>query len=668
VTFFSTVSKCALVVLICSHVPLQGAMLDPATDAADAEWCYLGKSTTLIGVPAQPDVTQITFDGALFTRSAELCFFSGDHDQPLLARSKTWVDGWIPIIQYAWRDGEIAYDIEMFAAPLNGESVENTVNFVRVRMRNAGTRPASGGFAAALRHSGGDYRFGDSPFSPEWRYEMANDRAVRDGKLMYLFTPSAVCEAVPGIAYHAPFSGREYCITGRSECCLSRYRRHLAPNETFTATFAMPRVPVSDPAFITKLAGADYATYRATTLAYWHGLFAGHAQFEFPEARVQHAQRASVVHVLLATRSQDNSWTQTDGLPYPQFFLTSTPQMVLAYLQSGQFERAQAVVRCAVTYQTPSGLYQDAALAHGVEIPAGHGHVMYAAAMTILYSQDKAFAEELYPSLSKAAQYIATTTTHDEFGLLPPAYPYDNEMIQGHYTSNNLWSLLGLRTLVRVARFLRHDDDVTAWSALEGRFSASILAGIAASAKADGYVPPGLYHYITGAAARSGFTEATTNHDWENMLLAFPGELLAPGDGHVRGTVDHIRRNYAEGVMPYRQYMHQYITANQVEQYLVMGDGATALTDFYHILLHDGPTAEGFENMVQPWSDRMVDASCPPPHAWASSKLACLIRDLVLLEYGGKAGLLPSQRELWLFHCLSPAWVSAGHHVGFSNA
>ena len=86
------------------------------------------------------------------------------------------------------------------------------------------------------------------------------------------------------------------------------------------------------------------------------------------------------------------------------------------------------------------------------------------------------------------------------------------------------------------------------------------------------------------------------------------------------------------------------------------------------MLLHCGSTHEGFENLVRPWTDRFVEPGCPPPHAWASAKLVFLIRNLVLMEYGGKCGLEPERRELWLFHCLSPAWVKAGEHLAIQNA
>ena len=461
-------------------------MLDPATDRPDKPWCYLAKSTTVIGVPEQPEVTQVTFDGALFTRYAELCFFYGGKDRPLLARQKNWLEGWIPLVQYSWRDGEIAYDIEMFAARLEGENADNTVNFVQLRMRNISKRSATGRFAAALRHNGGDYRLGRSDFSPNWRYEMTGDGVVRDGKLAYTFSPAAIREATPAQPYDKPFVGSQKYITPRAECCLARYRKELQPGETFAATFKMPRVPVSTAAFNAKVLAADYQKYREGTIAYWRKLFDGGETLAFPERHVQEAERASLVHVLLATRKHsplgpDKSigWMQTDGLPYADFFITSMPEMVLAYLQSGQFDRAKGLVLHSLGRQKPSGLFLDVALSQGAEVPAGHGHGMHSAAMTILYSQDKSFAERVYPNLQKAVQYIADSIAKDEYGLLPPTYPYDSEMIKGHYTSNNLWALLGLRNAIRVARFLGKADDVAAWSELEQRYFANIVKGVA---------------------------------------------------------------------------------------------------------------------------------------------------------------------------------------------
>ncbi len=647
-------------------------MIDPTTDKPGEEWCYLGKSTTVIGVPFQPDVTQITFDGAVYTRHAELCFFYGDHDQPLLARGKTFLDGWLPVVQYAWQDGAIAYDIEYFAAPLEGETADDTVNFVQLRMHNTGTQNATGSFSAALRHSGVDYRFGGTEFSPNWHYEMSDNTVVCDGKLAYAFAPAAIREALPGMLYEKAFAGKDKSITARSDCCLARYQRNLKPGESFAATFKMLRVPVADAAYNAKLLAADYQTCRTNIIAYWTKLFKNVPVIELPEKRFQNAYRASLVHLLLCTRSKDGKRMQTDGLPYADFFLTSVPEMALMYLASGLPQYAtELLVPGAIVQQQADGLYFDRAVAQGKIIPATQGHILYSISQTVLFTQDNTFAEKIYPSLQKGVGFIEHSMKTDEYGLLPHCWPYDAEMIDGHYTGQNMFALMGLRHAVRVARFLRKTDDAAAWTKLAQQFEANILKGIAASARPDGYVPTGLYKYTIGkASSRPDWEDYMYDADWENMILAWPTELLAPNDPRVKGTLAHVRKDYAEGVMTYRHglYLHQYITSNMIQQYLVMDDTYTALKDFYHQLLHSGSTHESFENLVKPWTDRMVDPSCPPPHGWGTCKQGLTVRNFLLMEYGGKCGLEPGQRELWLFHALSPAWVKPGEHVAIKNA
>lgn len=62
-------------------------------DNPDKEWCYLQKSTTVIGMPFHPGVTEITYDGALYTGYAELCFMYGEDRAPVMARQKSFKEG-----------------------------------------------------------------------------------------------------------------------------------------------------------------------------------------------------------------------------------------------------------------------------------------------------------------------------------------------------------------------------------------------------------------------------------------------------------------------------------------------------------------------------------------------------------------------------------------------
>lgn len=661
--------------LFLSNTPRR-AMLDPAIDDPAREWCYLGKSTTVIGVPWQPDVTQVTFDGALFTRSAELSFFFGPNSTPMLARQKTFLEGWIPVVGYAWTDGAIRYEWEAFAAALDGRGPENTVNFVRLRATNTGAAPARAFLASAMRHNGGDYRFTgwsrDRSFSRSWHYDMDDDSAIRDGKLVYTFPAGGRREAVPGEPFTAAFAGPSRGLTASSPACLARYELPLAPGQTIALDFKMPRVPValSDRDFIADLRAAGYEAYRERTVRWWKDLLASGASFEIPEARPQDAWAQSLVHMILATRTVDGKSFMSDGLPYPWLFLTGFVQHELAYDFTGHPEFVRGSLDMVLERQGKSGLFRDLVLTQGNPLPVANGHTLHLLATHCLVNRDRDYARKIYPAIRRSVAWFADVTGKNKYGLVPPAYPYDNEMILGHYTSNNLWMILGLRSAIRLARFLGEDADAAAWTALHEKYQAAVLRAIDASTDESGYVRTGLYRYITGQFARIGFKEFRTDCDWENMLLVEPTEVLPPSDPRVAATLKKVREGYAEGVMTYGhgRHIHQYITANMAEQYMAIGDLQTALRDFYHILLHSGSTGEGFEFNVEPWVDRMVGPHCPPPHAWASSKLLLLIRNMLVQERGGRAGLDAGERDLYLFPVVSPAWVAAGKRVAIHNA
>jgi hypothetical protein len=663
------------------------SMLDPSTDIAGKEWCYLAKSTVVIGRPFQPDVTQITYDGAVYTRHAELDFYYGKNNAPLLARQKTFYKGWIPVVQYDWMENGLQYHIEYFSAPLEGYDVDNSVNFVKYSVTNKTNRESRAIVKSALCYNSGDYRFGKIEFFPDsmflatpetgfargWVYEMKNDVVYRGDSIVYTYSKDAAKEALPGITYTKAFKGGDVDMTPGKKSCIAVYNKTLKPGESFSAVFKMPRVPVasSDKKFIAALQKADYDGYRTKTIDYWTSLMKGKCNFEIPEARVQNAYRAGIVEALLATRNTKGKNKQTDGLPYPDFFLTSAPETALLYLSAGLNQYPEKMMMPdAILQQQANGLYFDQAVAHGKLIPAAHGHILYSLAMTAIFTQDKDFASKVFPSIKKGIEFLKTSVDTNKYGLLPPCYAYDAEMITGHYSGQNFFTLMGLRSCIRVARMLGKKEEEAAWTSLAERYEKNILKAIDASANPDGYVPTGLYDYLIGQKARAGFDEYMTDADWENIILAYPTEVLSPSDNRVAGTLKRVRKDYAEGIMTYRHgmFLHQYITSNMIQQYLAAGDGYTALKDFYHQLLHSGSASECFENVVKPWTDRQVDPVCPPPHAWGGSKQALTVRNFLLMEYGGRNGMDRGQRELWIYHCLSPEWVVPGKEIKISNA
>lgn len=645
-------------------------IIDRRIDNPDKQWCYMAKSTTIIGVPFQPGetgTTQVTYDGSLYTNYAELGFFYGENNTPMFARQKTFYEGWIPIVGYDWEEDSIRYDWEAFAFTPDGYNEEYVLNFVKIRIKNCSYSSRQATLTSVIRGRYPDNREGSvRGLTSESMFKMQQGKVFRDNQLLYSFPDNPEKEAICGVRYEGPFTGNRYNIKEETAVTLARYRIMLEPGQEKELVFKMPKVPT--PAdhtdFLQTIDQADYSYYKEKTIRYWKETVENKIRYEIPEKQFQDGLKASIVHLLLATRTIKGKKTVTDGLPYPDFFLTSSPEHLMACLMMGMNDYAKMIILNAVAHQQPNGRYADIALEHGYAPPVAQGHIMYDLANYYFFTRDKETIRGVYPSLQKAVGFIATEIAKNQYGLLPPAVPYDNEMIDGHYTTNNVWALLGLRSAIRIATGLGNKKDADDWSALEQTYRKNIMKGIEASVHADGYVPTGLYSFLTGKAARRGFDEYMTNADWENMLLAYPSELLSPDDPKVTGTLRHIRKEYAEGIMTYRHglYLHQYITANMIEQYMVGGNAKQALIDFYHILLHCGSTYEGFENLVRPWTDRQVP-SCPPPHAWASSKIAFTIRNFLVYEYGGMFGLKPEERDLYIFSVLSPAWVQSGKRL-----
>ena len=660
--------------LSCSTGLAAGPMVDPATDDPDQPWCYLGKSTTVIGVPFVPAPVEVTYDGSIYTRNAELCFFYGEKNQPMLARQKTFLDGWIPVVQYAWKDGDIFYQIEMFSSIVAPLGSTNTVQFVRLTMANEGATTQTGTITSAIRGTGAIDRKGKCLWrmKPTSRLSFDPDGFRRDGGLVYLFSPGGRRMAAPGVAYEKPFTGATHALSDRKETGLVQYRRSLKPGERFHAVFKMPRNFLTDSKDITAVRDADYAACRERTVSYWKELIEGNTSFSIPEARVNDSYKAGLVHLILATRGQGGQGRrQGSGLPYDALFLNDYIDMLLAYDTAGLRSFAEPNVDWLLRKQHASGMFIDVHNRGNDDIVTSHGQGLFCLAYHYVMTRDAAYGKKVYPAVRKGVQLIINDHRTNKYGLIRPSIPYDAPMLTGHHTCHNLFALTALQASIRMARMMGKEADVAAWSEAHRTYKQAIIKAIDDVYKKEGYITSGLYDWKAGwVQGKKGRVNPHPNQDWENNLLLFPSELLTPDDPRVATTVATIRaRRYREGCMTYRNgmHIHQYVTLNQANQYLAMNDQPHALSDLYHVLLHNGSTHEGFENLVEPWT-RLVRPTCPPPHAWAAAKTALFIRNMMVREFGGQGGVQMEKRNLYLFSLISPAWVKPGNQLVIRNA
>ena len=641
-------------------------------------FCYFLHPLTSIGMPWMPRAMQLETEGNLYTMQAEFCLFYGDAKKPIVCRQKQWLDGWIPVTQDSWTADGFRYDWEAFGAELDGFDSMNTIQFVQFNVTNIGAKPAIGKVAAAIRHSAGPNRVGGNPYplDPNWLYEIKNNQLIRDGKILCAYSAPTRWEAVNGVPYEKPFTGASNFVSKRTETGIALYEKPLAPGESVSYQFKMPLDPVElgDAKYRAAMDAADYGHYRQKVIDYWTNLLLKYSVIHTPgEPIVERLHRAAAVHTMIATRTRDDPKTpektlvrtQTDGLPYPMIFFSASFDYGKLYDWFGLNEFNEVNFPHAAARQDKEGIIIDTSVGG-----FGHGQTLTFLCDHILYKQDKELGRKTFALIKSSVEGIRNQTAKNPHGLMRPYPPYDNEMIKGQWTSHNLWTLTCLRSAILVARFLDEKELAADWETFYDQFYQTVLTAVRASAAPDGYVPTGLYDFLTGRVARRDMDEYGTDQDWENDLLLWPTELLPPGDPLIAGTIKRLHdTKYREGIMTYRNgmHLHQYITTNVSNQLVASGKSREALIDVYHILFHCGSTGESFENMIEPWTDRDW-GGCPPDHAWGAAKTSNAIRNLFIIEQGGKGGLQPDKRDILLFNAVSSAWFKDGEPVGIEKA
>src|SRR5215472_18221776 len=107
-------------------------MLDPRIDHDDEPFSYFSQPTDVIGVMDARAGTLVSPEGYFYTGFGELMFFTGNPPVPARQRIKTLYHGYLPIIQYTYKDGAVEYQVTAFAATLDGNPESNLMNFARV--------------------------------------------------------------------------------------------------------------------------------------------------------------------------------------------------------------------------------------------------------------------------------------------------------------------------------------------------------------------------------------------------------------------------------------------------------------------------------------------------------------------------------------------------------
>jgi hypothetical protein len=647
----------------------QPDMVNPGIDEGPGPFSYYSRPTDEIGV-MDGRGTEVTPEGYLYTGYGELMFLAGPTLEPVRQRVRTLREGWLPVVEYTVRRGDVAYHFTLFAATLDGRPESPVVDFVRVAMTNAGSEAARARVVFAVRYTGpssagngvGDNRFRrpaaprqlggyDQPgvaFDTAWTYGFARGAFVRDGKVFYLFPWSPAPElrlALGGggrqVDSVAPVRLR---VQETTPVGAAVFDTVLAAGASASLVVKLPYAPLApDDPFLAEVRAAGFDDYLARTISFWHEIADRGMQVRLPERKVVDAFRASLVYDLLARDRRDSAFVQTvNEFQYHAFWLRDGSYIARAYDLTGYPGIAAEVLAFFARWQRPDGNF----VSQGGQFD-GWGQVLWAYAEHYRLTRDRAFAEGVFPAVRRAVAWLDSARAADPLHLVPSTTPGDNEDITGHVTGHDFWALAGLHGAVDLAEGLGRRRDAAAFRRSYASLRAALVARLReVTATTGGYIPPGL--------------DVRGGQDWGNMMAVYPERVLDPHDPMVTATLEGTRARYAEGIMTYGDgyWLHDYLTTKNTETEVIRGDQRLALEELYALLVHTSATHAGFETSVRPWGTRDFHGNLAP-HGWYAACYRMLLRDMLVREDGD---------TLHLLSVLSPAWLGPGDSVAVRDA
>jgi len=634
---------------------------EPAPLERVRPFTYLLKVHDTVGFKEAPQAFQVTPDGALNNGLGVVGLRVGQTLQPVSQRTRTLVNGHLPIIQMEVVEAGIRYGLEAFGLPADLDPTQNLMGYVRVTATNETEASTRARFALAWQPWADDgYTsvltcvpwYCNAPWDSEaWSTESA--RVSVDGELVVR----------SGHALMRIPEGSATLETGEDSALVS-WEHNLSPGEQATGTVLIPLMPIAlaRDGQLDQLRNADlYDTARDRAVAFWTDELSEGMTITLDERKVVDTAKASLAYLLIARDIEEDGQAVTHTVGenmYLKFFSRDASFYTRTYLMLGRTDLARSTLEHFVLRDSAG-----AAVAIKRLYPDDWGQSLWAMGSYLRQTGDVAFAEDLVAAVADHLDGFEDAIATDPLQLWPVAGPYDNENLDnGHYTGHSFWALLGLREAERIARAAGDDALALRVMDIHAGYRERFLAQLdVMTSQTGGFIPPGLDDPFVG-------------FDWANASGGvYPFEVLEPDDLRVTATVDTLRPfKYREGLLAFgtnawalrqgqpvvRFELHAYLTHYLTQTLLARGEQRAVVEDFYSILAHSSSTHGGFETSLRAWSNR--DAGWNRgPHGWYASRYIELLRNMLVREEGS---------ALHLLSAVSPQWAAEGKSIVLERA
>jgi len=370
------------------------------------------------------------------------------------------MDGYLPVIQTTWVDGDLCYEQEAYATWLLGDMRKErmagddpVVALVRIRITNQGAQPTP----------------------------------------THLHLSAAVDEQTPerlkeqdGLVFATNPAGDRLCylfdVNGAGDLCSQdgglNYEVTLAGQASHTVFVKVPFITLTGPEELARLRSLSYAREKQRVVEFWRHRIAEGTQLETPNETFNNFYRTHLMHMLVVNDREpgsDRNVARCGG-----FFYGSYPDegcMVISDLdRRGYTEEAERCLDLYVHYQGTAPLPGNFQSTDGVFYGSGgyevagynrnQGWVLWCLAEHYRYTRDRAWLERVAAAVVRGCDWIVrerqATMALDEEGKRPIEYGFlptgSLEDVTDYWTwlSTNAYAYWGLRSAAEVLAEIDH--------------------------------------------------------------------------------------------------------------------------------------------------------------------------------------------------------------------
>ncbi len=647
------------------HVP-------PVIDHPDEPFDWYRTPRCVTGVYGGPEETLITGDGGIMTDFATLRFFTGDGRQPLNNRVKTFLRGYLPLVQMHEERHGVRYHVEIFTTMVEGVApvsysrtygldsltvdhpVDNMVNFVRLTITNSTTHASEVKFSAGLLVEG-------VPEPPD----------------IGILSPP---KQIPGLAESLGYRGEKRTIEGNGKllCTLSEspatvhtlrdsgelqltYRWEMEPGESRDFYVKLPYFPANtNESHMLHNAGYDH--HRNRTIDFWEELLGRKAAtITTGEAKVDNAYKAGIIYTLIDPLDivGEHYFFHDNPTIYDKFWIRGSALNFRGLELAGFGDVVGEALMLYLDWQADDGEF----VGTHPEQWDGHGQALWSLGHHFIHSGDTAWARKVFPAVKRGMAWqwhYRQEAWGESGGMMPYLHMADNEGVHGHLVGYNLWAISGAKGAIALAKGVGETELARRWEARTRQYQRMLRERCRDVYENLGVVPPAL-EGLEAKAIRAGWYGGRYGLDWGNMMLVSPSETFHPDNEMVTGSLKRWRQMSFEGIMTYPQggresYLHSYTPFYISEARILRDEQWEAVRDLYNHLVHTSATHMAAEGMNAAGRWGWIPETPAMPHSQFPGKYLDYLRDFLTVEW---------KDTLHIARAISPEWIRKQDTLGF---